>query len=145
MMKRTNVLLAVTTAILMAQWAGVGAQAPAAAPANPLFKRTVLQQADLSAAGREVVQALAEVQPSGASGRHTHPGEEIGYVLSGPLVVEIDGKPARTLQTGEVFLIPPGTVHNARNTGTAVAKVVATYIIEKGKPVTTPVTTPPAQ
>ena len=144
-MKRTNVLLAVTTVILMAQWAGVGAQAPAAAPANPLFKRTPVQQVDLTIPGREVVQAVAEILPNGASGRHTHPGDEVGYVVSGPLVVEIDGKPAKTLQTGEGFLIPAGTVHNARNTGTAVVKVLATYIIEKGKPVTTPVTTPPAQ
>jgi quercetin dioxygenase-like cupin family protein len=118
-------LVAITTTLL--------AQAP-----TP-FKRTVLQQHDLSTPGREFVQALAEIQPGAASGRHTHPGEEVGYVLAGPLVVEIDGQPAKTLQTGEVFLIPPGTVHNAVNRATGVAKVVATYIIEKGKPVATPV------
>jgi quercetin dioxygenase-like cupin family protein len=122
-----------TVAALALTVAALGAQAP-----TP-FKRTVLQQADLSAPGREVVQALAEIQPGAASGRHTHPGEEVGYVAVGPLVVEIDGKPAKTLQTGDVFLIPAGTVHNAVNKGSAVAKVVATYIIEKGKPVATPV------
>ena len=95
-MKRTNVLLAVTTVILMAQWAGVGAQAPAAAPANPALKRTLIQQADLTVPGRVVVQAVAEIQSMGASGRHTHPGDEIGYVLSGPVVLEIDGKPSKT-------------------------------------------------
>ena len=83
--------------------------------------------------------ALAEIQPGAASGRHTHPGEEIAYVQTGPVILEIDGKPARTFQTGEVFMIPAGTIHNARNTGTGVAKVVATYVIEKGKPVATPV------
>jgi len=102
------------------------------------FKRTVLQQGDLSAQGREAVMAVAELQPGGASGRHTHPGEEIPYVLTSRVVIEFDGKPAKTLQTGESFLIPAGTVHNARNTGGAVAKVVATYVIEKGKPVATP-------
>lgn len=132
-MKRTNLILAATTAVLMAQLAGVTAQAP-----TP-FKRTVLQQGDLSAAGREAVMALAEVQPGAASGRHTHPGEEVAYVLAGPLVLEIDGKPSTTLQTGQAFLIPAGTVHNARNAGTSVAKVVATYVIEKGKPVATPI------
>ena len=112
---------------------GLAAQAPAP------FKRTVLQQADLSAPGREVVQALAEFQPAGATGRHTHPGEEISYVLSGPIVLEIDGKPAKTLQTGDSFLIPAGVIHSARNSSTGISKVVATYVIEKGKPVTTPV------
>jgi quercetin dioxygenase-like cupin family protein len=122
-----------TTALLVGMLAAVAAQAP-----TP-FKRTVLQQADLSAPGREVVMALAEIQPGAASGRHTHPGEEIAYVSAGPIILEIDGKPARTLQTGEAFIIPAGTVHNARNGGTALAKVVATYVIEKGKPVATPV------
>ncbi len=133
-MKRTSVgLTALTAGCLVTLLAAVGAQAP-----TP-FKRTLLQQGDLSAPGREAVQALAEVQPGAASGRHTHPGEELGYVLAGPLVVEIDGQPAKTLQTGEVFMIPVGTVHNAKNPGTGVAKVLATYVIEKGKPVSTPV------
>ena len=132
-MKRTRYGLAGSAALLTVCVAALGAQAPA------LFKRTMLQQADLSAPGREVVQAIAEFQPSGTVGRHTHPGEEIAYVLAGPVVLEIDGKPNRTLQTGDVFLIPAGTVHNARNTGTGVAKILATYVIEKGKPVATPV------
>ncbi len=133
-MKRTSAILAALTATSLVALVTVAAQAP-----TP-FKRTLLQQGDLaSVPGREVVQALAEVQPGAASGRHTHPGEEIGYVLAGPLVVEIDGQPAKTLQTGEVFMIPVGIVHNAKNAGSAVAKVVATYVIEKGKPVATPV------
>ena len=122
-----------TAALLVGMLVAVAAQAPAP------FKRTVLQQGDLSAPGREAVMAMAEIQPSAAAGRHTHPGEEIAYVLSGPVVIEIDGKPAKTYQTGEVFMIPPSTIHNARNTGSAVAKIVSTYIIEKGKPVATPV------
>jgi quercetin dioxygenase-like cupin family protein len=122
-----------TTALLAAMFAALSAQAPAP------FKRTVLQQGDLSAPGREYVQALAELQPAAAAGRHTHPGEEIGYVLVGPVVIEIDGKPAKTYQTGEAFTIPPSAVHNAKNQGTSAVKIVSTYIIEKGKPVATPV------
>ncbi len=132
-MKRARVIVAGITAVfLMGLFVRADAQAPT-------FKRTVLQQGDLSTPGREAVMALAEIQPNGASGRHTHPGEEVAYVLAGPMILEIDGKPAKTLQTGEVFLIPAGTVHNARNTGSGVAKVVATYVVEKGKPVATPV------
>ena len=132
MTMKTSIAAGLTVGLVTASVA-LWAQAPAP------FRRTVLQQADLSAPGREVVQAVAEIDPGAASGRHTHPGEEIAYVLTGPVVLEIDGKPARTLQTGEVFLIPAGTIHNARNTGKALAKVLATYVIEKGKPVATPV------
>ena len=130
-MKRTTSVT--TAALLTAMLVAVAVQAPAP------FKRTVLQQADLSAPGREAVMAVAEIQPAAAAGRHTHPGEEIAYVLSGPVVIEIDGKPARTYQTGEVFMIPPRTIHNAKNPGSNVAKILSTYVIEKGKPVATPV------
>src|SRR5229473_4317976 len=94
-MKRTRVIVAGITAVfLMGLFVRADAQAPT-------FKRTVLQQGDLSTPGREAVMALAEIQPNGASGRHTHPGEEVAYVLAGPMILEIDGKPAKTLQTGE--------------------------------------------
>lgn len=112
---------------------GVWAQAPT-------FKRTVLQQVDMSVPGREAVTAVAEFQPGAAAGRHTHPGEEIGYVLDGQLLLEQDGKPAVTLHAGQTFLIPPGTVHNATNTGSTTGRVLATYIVEKGKPLATPAT-----
>ena len=131
----TKTIAVIAGGVLALGWFGVRAFAQDAP-----FKRTVLQQGDLSAPGREVVQAMAEIQPGAASGRHTHPGEEIAYVLNGPVVLEIDGKPARTLQTGEVFLIPAGIIHNAKNAAArGVAKVLATYVIEKGKPVATPV------
>jgi quercetin dioxygenase-like cupin family protein len=104
----------------------------------PAFKRTVLQQVELTAPGREAVMALAEFPAGSETGRHTHPGEEISFVEAGPFVLEIDGQPARTLKTGEVFSVPAGTIHNGHPTPGGTAKVVATYIIEKGKPVSTP-------
>ena len=104
------------------------------------FKRTVIQQESLSVAGREAVTAIAEFQPGATVGRHTHPGEEIGYVLEGTIVLEQEGKPAVTLGAGKTFFIPPGTVHNATNKGQTQARVLANYIVEKGKPVATPVT-----
>ena len=103
------------------------------------FKRTVLQQGDLSVPGREEVTAVAEFQPGATVGRHTHPGEEIGYILEGSVLLEQEGKPPVTLGAGKTFLIPSGTAHNATNMGSTQARVLATYIVEKGKPLATPV------
>lgn len=104
----------------------------------PQFKRTILQQHDLSAPGRETVMAAVEFPAGSETGRHTHPGEEISFVETGPFVLEIDGQPAKTLQTGEPFFVPAGVVHNGHPAPGGSAKVVATYVIEKGKPVSTP-------
>lgn len=131
-MKKTVAFSSLLAAFVMTALVSVGAQQPG-------FRRSILQQADLSIAGREAVTALAELDPGAQSGRHTHPGEEIAYIAQGPVILEIDGKPARTMQTGEAVTIPSGAIHNVRNTGTALAKVVANYIVEKGKPVATPV------
>jgi quercetin dioxygenase-like cupin family protein len=106
---------------------------------QPAFKRTVLQQVDISVPGREVVTAVAEFEPGAVAGRHTHPGEEIAYVLEGTIVVEQDGKAPVTVKAGSAFAIPSGAVHSAKNIGTGVARVVANYIVEKGKPMATPV------
>ncbi len=105
------------------------------------FSRVVLQKHDLSLPGREAVSARGEFQPGGSIGKHTHPGEEVGYVLEGQVVMEIEGKPALTLKAGDAFFIPAGVVHAARNAGKVPAKVLATYVVEKGKPLATPVAT----
>ncbi len=118
-------------AIAVALTATVAAQQPA-------FKRTVLQQADISVPGREVVSAVAEFDPKATPGMHTHFGEEIGYVIEGTFLIEQAGKPPVTLQAGGSFLIPAGTVHNATNTGAGKGRILATYIVEKGKPLATP-------
>jgi len=104
---------------------------------QPGFKRIEVQDRDLSIPGRHAVQARAEFDPGGAIGRHTHPGEELSVVLEGTLVLEVDGQPARTLKAGESFFVPAGVVHAGKNPGTGKAVVLATYIVEKGKPVAT--------
>ncbi|HUL92597.1 MAG TPA: cupin domain-containing protein [Burkholderiales bacterium] len=101
----------------------------------PGFKRVELQDRDLSVPGRHAVQARAEFEPGGAIGRHTHPGEELSVVLSGTLLLEVDGQPPRTIKAGESFFIPAGVVHAGKNTGKGKAVVLATYVVEKGKPV----------
>jgi quercetin dioxygenase-like cupin family protein len=102
------------------------------------FTRTAVQTHDLSTPGRVAVQARAEFDPGVAAGRHTHPGEELGYVLEGQIELRIDGQPPRIVKAGEAFFVPAGLVHDGINTGSGKAKVLATYIVEKGKPVATP-------
>ena len=102
------------------------------------FTRSAVQDQPLSAPSRHAVQARAEFAPGVAAGRHTHPGEELGYVLEGTLLLEVDGQPPRTVNAGEAYFVPAGMVHDGKNIGSGTAKVFATYIVEKGKPVATP-------
>ena len=100
--------------------------------------RTLVGRADVSVPGREAVVARVEVAPGAKAGRHTHPGDEISYVMEGEALLLIDGQPPRTVKAGESFVIPAGTVHDAHNTGTAPAKLVGVYVVEKGQPLATP-------
>jgi len=99
------------------------------------IKRTDLQRYDLSVPGYETVQARIDFEAHTAFGKHSHPGEEVIYVLEGELVYEVDGQSPITLKAGEVLFIPAGVVHSARNNSHAKASELATYIVEKGKPV----------
>jgi len=105
---------------------------------QPGFTRVELQRHDLSTPGRETVQVRADFSPGGMVGKHTHLGEEVAYVLEGTIELEVEGKP-RTLKAGDSFFVPAGTVHAAKNAGSTAAKVLATYIVEKGKPLATQV------
>jgi len=96
--------------------------------------RVDLQRHPLSAPGREVIQVRVEFEPGAAFPRHSHPGEEIIYVLEGTLVYEIEGKPPVTLKAGDVLFIPARTVHTAKNVGATKGAELATYVVEKGKP-----------
>jgi quercetin dioxygenase-like cupin family protein len=99
-------------------------------------QRTDLQRHDLSAPGREVIQTRVDFDPGYVSPKHTHPGEEIIYVLEGTLEYEIDGKPVR-VKPGDVLFVPAGTPHLARNVGSSNGAELATYVVEKGKPLIT--------
>lgn len=99
------------------------------------IKRTDLQKHDLSVAGYETVQAKIDFDAHSAFGKHYHPGEEVIYVLEGSLEYEVEGKGTVTLKAGEVLFIPAGVVHAARNNTNVKASELATYIVEKGKPV----------
>jgi len=98
------------------------------------IKRIELQRQDLSIPGREVVQVRVDFDPGAAFGRHTHSGEEIINVLEGSLEYQVEGKPPVTLKAGDVLFIPAGTIHAAKNVGSGNGAELATYIVEKGKP-----------
>lgn len=100
----------------------------------PGIKRIDLQQHDLSTPGREVVQVIVELAPGVVAPAHWHPGEEVVYMLYGSLEYTVEGKPTVTLRPGDVLFIPAGAVHSARNVGAVPGAELATYLVEKGKP-----------
>ena len=97
-------------------------------------RRIDLQRHDLSAPGREVIQARVEIDPGVTAARHSHPGEEIIYVIEGTLEYQVEGKPPVTLKAGDVLFIPAGTIHTAKNVGSGPGAELATDVVEKGKP-----------
>lgn len=133
MSKMKNLQIAAMAALV----AGV-VLAPVGAQAQQIgVTRTDLQRHDLSAPGREAIQVRVDLAPGVAFGKHTHPGEEVIYVLEGTLEYQLEDKPPVTLKAGDVLFIPAGTVHSARNPGSVTGSELATYIVEKGKPLLT--------
>src|SRR6267154_6483040 len=98
------VLLAAAGVVLLAQ--------------NPGIQRTVVQRKDISVPGREAVIARVEIAPGASAGRHTHPGEEITYVMDGEAEILIEGQPPLKVKAGDGFIVPAGAKHDAHNTGT---------------------------
>jgi quercetin dioxygenase-like cupin family protein len=106
---------------------------------NPGIQRTVVQRKDISVPGREAVIAHVTIAPGASVGRHTHPGEEISYIIEGEGELLIDGQPALKVKAGDGFVVPNGAIHDARNTGSQPLTLAAIYVVEKGKPLATPV------
>jgi len=130
MKKKENYLASIITTIALA----ILTIPNLAMAQQPGVKRVELQRHDLSIPGHETVQVRIDFSPGTGFGKHTHPGEEIIYVLEGLLEYDVEGKPPVTLKAGEVLFIPAGTVHSAKNVGKGEAKELATYVVEKGKP-----------
>ncbi|WP_183442649.1 cupin domain-containing protein [Pseudoduganella violacea] len=111
---------------------------PLIALAQPTIKRILVHKADTSIDHREAVVARVELEPGVVAGRHTHPGDEISYVLEGEGELLIDGEPPRKLKAGEAFVIPAGKIHDAKNTGPGTMRLVGVYVVEKGQPLASP-------
>ncbi len=118
--------------------AGCALAAQASQAQQTGLTRTDLQRHDLSTPGHETIQARVDFAPGAVAARHSHPGEEIIYVLKGALEYRIDGHAPVTVKAGQVFFVPAGAIHGARNVGAGVASELATYVVEKGKPLITP-------
>ncbi len=103
----------------------------------PGLWRTDLQRQDLSVPGREVIQSRVDIGPEAPLVKHTHPGEEIIYILEGSLEYQIEGQPPKTFNAEEALTVPAGVVHAVRNVGSGNAAELATYVVEKGKPLLT--------
>ena len=103
----------------------------------PGLWRTNLQRHDLSVPGREMIQSRVDVEPGSPPIRHTHPGEEIIYVLAGSLEYQIDGQPTKVYNAGEALTVPAGVIHAVRNAGADTGTALATDVVEKGKPLLT--------
>lgn len=119
--------------IVIASAAAVAASQPRPAGST----RTDLQRHDLSISGREVLQARVDFAPGASFPAHSHPGEEIIYVLGGTLEYEVAGSKPVRLKAGDVLFVPAGAFHSARNVGSTPGSELATYVLEKGKPLTT--------
>ncbi len=100
--------------------------------------RVMVGKANVSVPGREAVVARVDVAAGGKSGRHTHPGDEISYILEGELTLLVDGQPPRQVKAGESFVVPAGIVHDAHNNGSVATKLVGVYVVEKGVPLASP-------
>jgi len=109
---------------------------------TPALTRTMVTKADVSVPGREAVVARVEIAPGGIAGWHTHPGDEISYIMEGTATLMLAGQPPRQVSAGEGFVIPAGVVHNARNDGASATRLVGVYVVEKGKPLASPASAP---
>jgi quercetin dioxygenase-like cupin family protein len=127
-MKTSHVIaagLAVFTGIVVLQFASAQ---------QPGIQRTDVLRKDLSAPGREVIQVLVDFAPGASFPRHSHPGEEVAYVVEGKLEYRLDDGPAVVLEAGDALFIPAGAVHAVTNLGSGKGSELATYIVEKGEP-----------
>jgi quercetin dioxygenase-like cupin family protein len=106
-------------------------------PPAPAIKRTPLQKVEVPGSNFEVVLGMADFIADTRAGRHSHPGAVLAYVMDGEFILMLDGQPQKAYQAGESFQVPSGAIHN-EGTGGRTAKVMAVYVVEKGKPLVQP-------
>lgn len=121
----------------LATWLAISVQPVAHAQQGAT--RTVLERHDLSVPGREGVLVQTVLPPGAKEPRHTHPGDFLAYVQEGTITLIVDGQPTTTAKAGDVFFVPAGQIHAGQNNGTTPVKLLVSFFVEKGKPLTSPV------
>jgi quercetin dioxygenase-like cupin family protein len=104
--------------------------------AEPM-KRTILERFDVPDSNYESVIMPVEIAPLANTGLHAHPGFDAAYLLDGDLTVLERGQPAKPIRPGQSWHVRPGVVHEVK-AGDGPTKVLAMYVVEKGKPLATP-------
>jgi quercetin dioxygenase-like cupin family protein len=132
-----HVIIAGALAIGLAALSTSVAFLPATAQ-EPTVQRKILLTHDLATPGYQVVMGAVEIPPGGREGRHTHPGAVVVYIQEGVLTFDYEGNPTMTYQAGDSFFIEAGKIHEGINKGASPVKAVATFVVEKGKPLTAP-------
>jgi quercetin dioxygenase-like cupin family protein len=105
---------------------------------QPTIQRKVLITQDLPIPGYQIVMAAVEIPPGGRSGRHTHPGAVVANIQEGVLTLDYEGRPTTTYKAGDAVFVEAGKIHEDINNGTTPIKLIAAYVVEKGKPLTSP-------
>jgi quercetin dioxygenase-like cupin family protein len=105
---------------------------------EPTVQRKILLTHDLAIPGYQTVMGSVEIPPGGREGRHTHPGAVVVYIQEGVLTFDYEGNPTMTYKAGDSFFIEAGKIHEGINKGASPVKAVATFVVEKGKPLTSP-------
>jgi quercetin dioxygenase-like cupin family protein len=101
------------------------------------IKRTVVQKAEFPGDTMATLLVMIEVVPNGLAARHTHPGVETGYVIDGSVELTIGSQPPATFKQGDTYMIPATVPHSVK-AGPGGVKLVATFVVEKDKPLASP-------
>jgi len=117
--------------------AATAADAPPGTKTSGLTRR-LLSQTDGPTPGYTTIIAEVTIEPGVVVARHTHPGIESGYVVEGEVTLSIEGLPTRVMKPGDGFQVPVGRPHAGDKNGPKRAKLVSTYVVEKGKPLASP-------
>ncbi len=118
--------------------AAIGLGSTAAQAQQPTgITRTILQRTDHPGDRHITLLVRVEVEPNALVARHTHPGIETGYAIEGDSIMRVDGQPERPIGPGDHYLIPTGVPHEVRN-GPRKTTIIATFVVEKDKPLASP-------